>query len=70
MTEETSGQDDAGHEVPFVAIGAGERAPWADLDLNCPRCGEGPLPLHDSKNGLLSFIYHCGQSWARGDIRW
>lgn len=60
--------------VPFVAIGAGERAPWADDPLTCPKCGEGPLPLQDSISSnpmspvVLRFITHCGQSWLRGDV--
>lgn len=55
--------------VPYVAIGTGERAPWEGLSLNCPDCGEGPLPLEDSDPPLLSFISHCGKSWVRGPFR-
>ena len=57
--------------VPFVAIGAGERAPWADLPLTCPTCGEGPLPLQESVGGgslVLSFIKHCEGTWLRGEL--
>jgi hypothetical protein len=53
-------------EVPFVAIGAGERAPWADEPLTCPKCGAGPLPLLNSDPPGLTFITHCGESWLRG----
>jgi hypothetical protein len=50
---------------PHVAIGEGERAPWADLDLTCPRCG-GECELKDSDPPGLPFISCCGQSWLRG----
>jgi hypothetical protein len=53
-------------EPPFVAIGAGERAPWADQPLTCPTCGAGPLDLRDSDPPGLTFISHCGRSWLRG----
>lgn len=53
-------------DLPYVAIGAGERAPWADLDLNCPVCGEGPLELQESNPPGLTFIKHCGKTWLRG----
>lgn len=57
--------------VPFVAIGAGGRAPWADEPLNCPTCGTGPLPLKASEGTspiVLRYITHCGQSWMRGEV--
>lgn len=56
------------HTVPFVAIGAGEPAPWSDLPLTCPTCGEGPLPLLDTDPPGLSYIKHCGGVWMRGPI--
>ena len=52
--------------VTFVAVGTGERAPWADRDLCCPACGAGPLELRDSNPPGLTFISHCGESWLRG----
>lgn len=60
-------------DVRFVAIGPGERAPWATLPLTCPTCGAGPLPLEESTGGdeagiKLRFIHHCGGTWLRGDI--
>ena len=63
--------------VPFVAIGAGEEAPWAGLDLNCPTCGTGPLELQegdpvfkDTPHSLvLRYISHCGQTWMRGSVK-
>lgn len=54
--------------VPFVMIGAGERAPWADEPLTCPECGQENLPLKDSDPPGLQFISHCGKSWARGNV--
>ena len=57
--------------IPFVAIGAGERAPWADESLTCPVCGAGPLSLQESTGTgsiKLRYITHCGKSWMRGDI--
>jgi hypothetical protein len=57
-----------GRTRAFVAIGAGERAPWEKLSLDCPTCGKGPLPLEDSVPAGLSFISHCGKSWMRGPI--
>lgn len=53
-------------EPPMVVLTPGEPAPWADLSLNCPICGEGPLPLRDSDPPGLTYISHCGQSWLRG----
>ena len=53
---------------PYVAIGTGERAPWANEPLTCPTCGKKDLPLLESVPPGLSFINHCGQSWLRGDI--
>lgn len=62
-------------DIPYVAIGAGEPAPWAHLDLNCPSCGEGPLPLQRSRHVdaersgiVLHFITHCGGTWLRGPM--
>lgn len=52
--------------VPVVAIGAGERAPWADMPPYCPQCGAGPLELGHSEPPGLTFISHCGKSWACG----
>lgn len=55
-------------DVPFVAIGEGEEAPWANLDLSCPDCGGNPLPLEDSNPPGLSFIHcpMCDGTWLRG----
>jgi hypothetical protein len=55
---------------PSVAIGAGERAPWANLPLHCPTCGTGPLPLQEfgSSPGItLRYISHCDGTWLRGE---
>jgi len=51
---------------PYVAIGAGERAPWADLNLLCPTCGEGPLPLYRAERFM--YINHCNGVWLRGPV--
>lgn len=62
-------------DIPFVAIGNGEKAPWADLPLTCPECGAGPLELESttSDTGLITlhYIQHCNEAWLRGplDIR-
>ena len=63
-------QHDAEPEVPFVSVGARERAPWADLPLTCPECGAGPLELQQSTGSqiVLSYIHHCGKSWLRGGL--
>jgi DNA-directed RNA polymerase subunit RPC12/RpoP len=55
-------------EIPFVAVGAGERAPWADAGLACPKCGGPELELRDSDPPGLTYIKceRCGGSWLRG----
>jgi len=50
-------------ETSYVAIGAGERAPWEDLSLFCPTCGEGPLPLYRAERFM--YINHCNGVWLR-----
>ena len=55
-------------DAPMVTIGRGEPSPWEDLDLTCPTCGEGPLPLRTSESGVVRFIRHCGRAWVRGPI--
>lgn len=55
----------------YVAIGAGEKAPWEDISHSCPECGCGPLPLRDSDPPGLTFIKcpeGCG-IWLRGKPR-
>lgn len=59
-------RDESNSEVPFVAVGVGEEAPWAHESLNCPDCGDGPLELQDSDPPGLSYISHCSKSWLRG----
>lgn len=60
-------------DVPYVAIGAGEDAPWVrdNLDLACPDCGGAELPLRDSDPPGLTFIKceGCGGLWLRGRPR-
>lgn len=63
----------ADDEIPYVAIGKGEDAPWvtANLDLSCPDCGGDELPLRDSEPPGLTFIKceGCGGTWLRGRPR-
>lgn len=56
--------------IPFVAIGAGEPAPWADLPLSCPNCGGDDLPLRESTPPGLHYITcpQCNGMWLRGEI--
>ncbi len=75
FTEMGPSKQEIAGEVPYVAVGASERAPWADLPLHCPTCGEGPLVLQESTGSgmsgtgiVLRYISHCGRSWLRGDI--
>jgi len=63
---ELARESDPDDDVPFVAVGEGERAPWADEPLTCPECGAGPLELKDSDPPGLTYISHCGKSWLRG----
>jgi len=58
-------RDEVG-EAPFVAIGAGERAPWEDLSLLCPTCGEGPL--RPRRTARYTYITHCNGTWLRGPV--
>lgn len=45
-------------DIPYVAVGAGQRAPWADEPLTCPECGASPPPLLDSDPPGLRYITH------------
>lgn len=60
-------------EIPFVAVGKGEDAPWvkANLALSCPKCGGDELPLRDSEPPGLTFIKceRCEGVWLRGRPR-
>ena len=56
-------------ELPFVAIGKGESAPWEDLPLTCPACGDlCQLQYTDPGPLVLGYIQHCGEVWLRGPI--
>jgi hypothetical protein len=75
VTPPVVAQSEVTRLVNYVAIGAGERAPWADEPLTCPTCGAGPLPLQESTSSGMSgagitlrFIAHCGQTWLRGEV--
>lgn len=54
--------------TPFIAIGAGEKPPWGDLDDTCPLCG-AECERKDSIPPGLQYISHCGRTWLRGDIQ-